>query len=80
MPIEFQVDHEQMYVIKNMMERMWGFRFLQASADDAQAGAVVAEHTDAKGKKWVARCSIEANPAQVDQARQILAWFAAQPV
>jgi hypothetical protein len=79
MPIEFHVDDNQMSIMRGMMERGDGVRFLRKSDDkkDPQGGEIIATHTDSRGNKWIARRGEkELNSAQKDMARQILEWMA----
>ena len=81
MPIEFNVDNNQMNIMRRMMESGEGVRFLKESDDkkDPQGGEIIATHTDSRGNKWIARSGEkELNPAQKDMARQILEWMAIQ--
>ena len=79
MPLEFNVDHTQMQVMKGMTESMWGFHYLREEKDDPSLGEIIAEHTDGKGRRWLVRSAHEGlNDAQKDQGRQILTWLASR--
>jgi hypothetical protein len=78
-PISFNVDDQQMQVMKGMLERGEGITFVRAKdeGEGTKSRKIIATVTDAKGNKWIARAGDkELNDAQKDMARQILEWMA----
>lgn len=81
MPMQFQMDDQQMEITKRMMESMWGIEFKREPKDNlgVDEANIVARYADPKGRTWIALCSDgNLNSAQINNAQQILEWMAAR--
>jgi hypothetical protein len=79
MPISFNVNDEQMQMMKMMMSNGEGVTFVRAKdeAKETKSRKLIATVTDSKGNQWIARAGEKKlNDAQIDMARQILEWMA----